>query len=149
MSKDKKIIIGLIILLIATVSIAAVLFLKDKNDKTAVIVNTDQELQDVDTTNQLRVKINPQIVVKQDTMQNLYFENVNKDRYLQCKIRLEDSKKYIYESELISENEIIKADVIDESKLKKGNNNALAEIYAYDKNKEKTKQTNVKIVLVK
>lgn len=147
MKRDKKIIMGLIILLIIAIGAAVFLFLHE--DKTAIIITTDKQVQDVDETNQLRIKINPQIEVKSGTMQNIYFENVNKDRYMQCKIKLSGEDKYIYESQMISENEVIQADVIDESRLKKGENKALAEIYAYDLHKEKTKQTNVEIVLIK
>lgn len=147
MKKDKKIIIGLLILLIVAISAAAFFFLQE--DKTAVIVNTDQKLQNVDATNQLRIKINPQIEVKENTMQNLYFQNVNENRYMQCKIKLEGAEEYIYESQLLKQGEIIQADVIDESQLRKGYNDATAEIYTYDLNKEKTAQRDVGIVLVK
>lgn len=149
--KKKKTLIIILIIVIAALAVAlgftVVHMLNDNGpSRTAVIEqDNDTDLNDVDTTGQLRIKINPVIKVKNDTMQNLNFCNYNEGRLLQCKIKVGDN--YVYDSGLLEEGEILKGDFVEMKHLKKGENEALAEIYSYSPEEEPIGQTNVKITL--
>ena len=151
--KDKKkkttivILILVIVALVAALAITSCHFLNDNGpSRTAVIEqDNDTDLNDVDTTGQLRIKINPVITVKNDTMQNLNFCNYNEGRLLQCKIKVGDN--YVYDSGLLKEGEILKGDFVEMKYLKKGANEALAEVYSYSPEEEPIGQTNVKVTL--
>ncbi len=146
-SKKQKILI--IVLLIAVVLMGVWLFYALHADdlrtsKTAVIVQTDEELNDM-SSGQIRVRINSAVQIYEETMQDLAFANLNQDRQLQCKIKVGDT--YVYNSGLIQSGDIIQADVVDISALKQGKNQATAEIYSYDMDKELIGQTNTIIDL--
>ena len=120
--KNKKQKILIIILLIAVALMGAGLFyVLNGNDlrtsKTAVIVQTNEELSDTNG-GQVRIRINSAVQVYEDTMQDLAFANLNEDRQLQCKIKVGDT--YVYNSGLIKSGDIVQADVIDTSVLQKG-----------------------------
>ena len=90
--KNKKQKILIIILLIAVALMGAGLFyVLNGNDlrtsKTAVIVQTNEELSDTNG-GQVRIRINSAVQVYEDTMQDLAFANLNEDRQLQCKIKV-------------------------------------------------------------
>ncbi|MEY8367095.1 hypothetical protein AALA22_15825 [Anaerovoracaceae bacterium 41-7] len=147
--KNKKQKILIIILLIAVALMGAGLFyVLNGNDlrtsKTAVIVQTNEELSDTNG-GQVRIRINSAVQVYEDTMQDLAFANLNEDRQLQCKIKVGDT--YVYNSGLIKSGDIVQADVIDTSVLQKGKNQATAEIYSYNEDKELKGQSNVIIDL--
>ena len=146
-SKKQK---WIIIILLITVAImgAGLFYVLSGNDlrtsKTAVIVQTDEELNDM-SSGQIRVRINSAVQIYEETMQDLAFANLNQDRQLQCKIKVGDT--YVYNSGLIQSGDIIQADVVDISALKQGKNQATAEIYSYDMDKELIGQTNTIIDL--
>jgi len=143
--KKKPILIIILVVIILALIGALAFFILNDNDKTAIIVETDMELQDVENDGMIRIKMNPYINVQKDTMQNLEFYNLNEGRLLQLKIKAKD--KYVYESELIEEGKIVKADVIDTKDLPSGETEALAEVYSYTPDGELVAQTNVEIVL--
>ena len=112
--------------------------------KTAVIVQTDEALNDM-KNGQLRIRINSAVQIQADTMQNLAFANLNKNRKLQCKIKVNDV--YVYDSGFVETGDVVQADVIDTTALKEGKNTATAEIYNYNMNQELIGQTNTVIDL--
>ncbi|NBH60601.1 hypothetical protein D1155_02800 [Anaerotruncus sp. 80] len=147
--KNKKQKILIIVLLIAVVMLGVGLFHALHSDdletsKTAVIVQTNEELSDTNG-GQVRIRINSAVQVYEDTMQDLAFANLNEDRQLQCKIKVGDT--YVYNSGLIKSGDIVQADVIDTSALQQGKNTATAEIYSYDMGKDLIGQTNTIIAL--
>ena len=147
--KNKKQKILIIILLIAVALMGAGLFyVLNGNDlrtsKTAVIVQTNEELSDTNG-GQVRIRINSAVQVYEDTMQDLAFANLNEGRQLQCRIKVGDT--YVYNSGLIKSGDIVQADVIDTSALQQGKNTATAEIYSYDMDKDLIGQTNTIIDL--
>ena len=97
------------------------------------------------SSGQLRIRINSAVQIYEETMQDLAFANLNKDRQLECKIKVGDT--YIYDSGFIQTGDIVQADVIDTSVLQQGKNTATAEIYSYDMDKELVSQTNTIIDL--
>ena len=115
-----------------------------ETSKTAVIVQTDEELNDMGG-GQLRIRINSAVQIYENTMQDLAFANLNEDRQLQCKIKVGDT--YVYNSGLVKSGDIIQADVVDISALKQGKNQGTAEIYSYDMDNELISQTNTIIDL--
>ena len=147
--KKRLIIIFIIIILILSLVIglmACQLLDGDKPSKTAVIEqDTQEELNDVEETGQLRIKINPVVTVKNDTMQNLNFCNYNDERLLQCKIKV--GEDYVYIGEKLKPSEILKGDFVDMKHLKTGENEALAEIYSFSLAGDAIGQTNVKMTL--
>ena len=87
--KNKKQKILIIVLLIAVVLMGVGLFYALHADdletsRTAVIVQTDEELNDM-SSGQVRVRINSAVQIYEETMQDLAFANLNQDRQLQCK----------------------------------------------------------------
>ena len=147
--KNKKQKILIIILLIAVALMGAGLFyvlngIYLRTIKTDVIVQKNEELRDTNG-GQVRIRINSAVQVYEDTMQDLAFANLNEDRQLQCKIKVGDT--YVYNSGLIKSGDIVQADVIDTSVLQKGKNQATAEIYSYNEDKELKGQSNVIIDL--
>ena len=147
--KNKKQKILIIVLLIAVVLMGVWLFYALHADdletsKTAVIVQTDEELNDMGG-GQLRIRINSAVQIYENTMQDLAFANLNEDRQLQCKIKVGDT--YVYNSGLVKSGDIIQADVVDISALKQGKNQGTAEIYSYDMDNELISQTNTIIDL--
>ena len=146
-SKKQK---WIIIILLITVALmgAGLFYVLSGNDlrtsKTAVIVQTDEELNDM-SSGQIRVRINSAVQIYEETMQDLAFANLNQDRQLQCKIKVGDT--YVYNSGLVKSGDIIQADVVDISALKQGKNQATAEIYSYNMDKELIGQTNTIIDL--
>jgi len=95
---------------------------------------------------ELRVRINPVVYVKHNTMQNLELYNLNKDRYLVCELIYED--EIIYTSDYIKEGEMLKGDVIKTDNLNKGDNEVTVAISSFALDKQKMGQTNVIINLV-
>ena len=147
--KNKKQKILIIVLLIAVVLMGVGLFYALHADdletsRTAVIVQTDEELNDM-SSGQVRVRINSAVQIYEETMQDLAFANLNQDRQLQCKIKVGDT--YVYNSGFVKSRDIVQADVIDISALKQGKNQATAEIYSYNMDKELIGQTNTIIDL--
>lgn len=148
MTKEKKIITILIVLLICALAVSSFLLLK-RDTKTAVIEKTEQQLNDAEKTGQIRIKINSTIQVEGDTMQDIDFYNVNDNRLLKCKIKLKANDECVYESEFVNPGEYIKADILN-SDIKAGTHEAIAEFYSYSvDSKKKIGQVNAEIVLVK
>lgn len=147
--KKKKPVLIIVLILIIIALVGAVIFFLTQDNKTAVIVETDAQLQDVDADGKIRVKMNPYVYVKEGTMQNLEFYNLNEGRLLKLKINVgtDEDPVYVYESPFLEEGQIIKADVIDTSKLSEGDNDARAEIYSYKSEDEFISQTNVLFTL--
>jgi DNA-directed RNA polymerase delta subunit len=112
--------------------------------KTAVIVKTQEALHDT-SDGQLRLKMNSAVQIYEDTMQDLNFVNLNEERQLRCKMKVDNI--YIYDSGLIKAGDMVQADVIHTAPLKKGQNTVTAEIYNYDMQEEMIGQTNVTIDL--
>ncbi|MEY8368159.1 hypothetical protein AALA24_05255 [Anaerovoracaceae bacterium 42-11] len=147
--KNKKQKILIVVLLIAVVLMGVGLFYALHTDsletsKTAVIVQTNEKLNNMND-GQLRIRINSAVQIYEETMQDLAFANLNKDRQLQCKIRVGDT--YVYDSGLIKSGDVVQADIVDTSTLKKGKNQATAEIYNYNMDNELIGQNNTIIDL--
>lgn len=92
-----------------------------------------------------RFRFNTTITVKKNTIQNFDFENVNKDKTLQVKIRYID--EYIFDSHSIAYGKKLTADVLTKE-MNKGTYNAIAEVYSYNMDGEKTNQTNFQIKII-
>lgn len=143
--KQRKIIIVLIVIMIAMAGVIAYFLLHDEKQETAIIVETNEELEKTEETGDISVTISPSVVVEENTMQNLNFYNLNEGRDLQLKIKVGD--KYIYESPLVKTGTKIQADVIDTSALSKGENEVLGEIYSYDLEGNERGHHNVKFII--
>lgn len=148
--KKKGLIVFLVVLIIALAAALGFMawqMMHAEPGQTAVIeTDPNEELNSVDGTGQVRIKINPVITVKNDTMQNLNFCNYNEDRELQCKIKVGES--YVYTSKKLKSSEILVGDFVKMEKLKKGKNEAIAEVYSFAPDSEELiGQTNVKIEL--
>jgi hypothetical protein len=144
----KKALIFIIILLLAVMAVEGALLYKKLTytgaSVTAVIQDGTEELNDPDTGN-LRISINTDVTVIDDTMQNLDFANYNKNRYLRCRIKY--GNDYIYDSGLLPENKVLVGDFVDTDKLEKGDNDVIAEVYSYSLDEEEIGQTNVQLVM--
>jgi flagellar basal body-associated protein FliL len=144
----KKALIFIIVLLLAVMAVEGTLLYKKLTytgaSVTAVIQDGTEELNDPDTGN-LRISINTDVTVMDDTMQNLNFANYNKNRYLRC--RLKYGNDYIYDSGLLGENKVLVGDFVDTDKLEKGDNDIIAEVYSYSLDEEEIGQTNVQLVM--
>ena len=144
-SKNKQVIVIITLSALLCLSLAIVTCLSAADHPTAILAETNNSLEDPDETGKIRVKMNTCINVYENTMQDIDFFNLNKNRFMKLKIVIEDEE--IYESSYIAEGEVLEADLIDVKALKKGENNALAEVYSYTLNKELIGQRNVEITL--
>ena len=93
----------------------------------------------------IRIKINPEVTIKNGVMQDLYFANYNETRLLQCKIV--SNGAVVYDSGFVQTGDVIVGDYVKTDKLVKGKNEALAEIYSYNYEEKLISQTNVEIAL--
>jgi hypothetical protein len=140
----------LIVLLAAALTVIMILlFVQCEEDKgpsqTAVIYQNEEESLNIPESGSIRIVISPVVQVIDKTMQNLGFCNYNKDRLLQCRIRV--GEQYVYDSGLLAEGSELIGDFVETEMLKKGENEALAEIYSYTLEEQPVGQTNVKIIL--
>jgi len=147
MTKEKTktgiiIILSALIIVLGTVTVSA---LSRGDVKTAYIEKALAEEIVDNTDGTIRIKINPEINIKNGVMQDLYFANYNESRYLECKIKVDD--KYVYDSDFVETGDIIVGDFIKTDGLSKGRTEAVAEIYSYDLAKKKVSQTNVEVAL--
>ena len=153
-NKTQKIIIILLVLaLLVAVGLLAMQLLGGEEElkgpsQTAVIEKNEAEELTPQTAGQIRIKINPVVEVKNDTLQNLNFCNYNEERKLQCKIKV--GEEYVYDSGRLEPGMELKGDwVAKPEALESGENEATAEIYSYDLEDNPIGQTNVNIVLNK
>lgn len=133
--------------LIAVILILLLLLIKQCSapNKTAVIEVNNKDIQEIQD-GQIRIRMNPSITVKHETMQDMEFCNYNEDRLMKLNIKINGAS--VYESQFIKPGEILKADIIDTGMLKEGDNDAIAEIHTYSISEAPIGQTNVKIVLI-
>lgn len=145
-NRRQKIVIMVLMSAVITLSIGLYFSLQqnDNISKTAVIVQSSEKLNDM-RSGQLRIRINSAVQIYGETMQDLAFANLNKDRQLQCKIKVGDI--CVYDSGFVKSGDIVQADVVDISVLQKGKNPAIAEIYNYNMEHELIGQTNTMIEL--
>lgn len=147
--QKNKLIVPVIILAAALIAAGFGLWYFLSHQKTAVIAPAQVEDTHDTSDGQIRIKISSAVDIKDGTMQNLNFQNINTDRLMKCKIKLEGSDSYIYESQFVEYGEMITADFIKTGSMKSGENLAIAELYTYNtKTKEKIGQVNVKLVLI-
>lgn len=138
----------LLLIVLLTVWITSCMMEKNREkgpSVTAVIKENTEEVADHSASGSIRIVINPVVEIIDDTMQNLGFCNYNENRFLQCKIKVGET--YIYDSGLLPEGSELIGDFVDTGELKKGENEALAEIYSYTEEQLPIGQTNVKIIL--
>lgn len=138
---NKKIIISIL----AAIVVLAGIFV------TVAVINTDtaeiadETVETYDTSDgNVRLRINTDIIVEDGVMTNLNFGNVNKDRTMECRIKVDDS--YVYESPKIETGKKIVSDKLD-SKLEAGTYEATVEIISYT-GEEPSGQTNVGVNLI-
>ena len=136
------------ILIIILMIIIIILLLRecDGRDSATAIIDEPQnvELNDTDS-GMVRIKMSPQVNIENGIMKELNFCNYNKDRQLKVVIKCGD--KRVYESPMVKSGKILESAQINSGNLKKGENDAIAEVYSYDLNGNLAGQTNVKIVL--
>ncbi len=96
-----------------------------------------------------RYRMNTTLTVAKNTIQDLGFENINKDRYLRIKIKLdyENDTEYIYDSKLVPFGQRITADVLLKP-VPAGTYHTIAECYSYSLDKKQLAQTNFQITLI-
>lgn len=138
-------IIALIVVIIILLAITVSTVNANQGRTTAYIEKALAEEITDNSNGSIRIKINPDITIKNGVMQDLYFANYNEIRLLQCKILCND--KYVYDSGLVKTGDIVIGDYIKVDHLKKGENPALAEIYSYDYDEKLISHTNVEITL--
>ena len=138
----KKIIIAILaaIVVIAGVFITVAIVNSDK----AEIADETVETYDTSDGN-VRLRINTDISVEDGVMTNLDFGNVNKDRIMECKIKIDDN--YVYESPKIETGKKIVSDKLDNSGLEPGSYEAVAEIRSYT-GEDLSGQTNIGVNLI-
>lgn len=148
--KKKNRLIPLIILLccIILALLAGLWWLLNQEHETAVVEPIPTtEMQDT-SSGQIRIKVNSTVNIIDGTMQDLNLQNVNENRLMKCMIKYNGD--YIYKSQFIEAGSMITADFINDEELKKGKNEAIAEMYTYDpQTKEKIGQVNAKLILIK
>lgn len=139
---SKKIIIAI---LAAIVVIAGVFVtLAVINHDSAEIANETVETYDTSDGN-VRLRITTDITVKDGVMTNLDFGNVNKDRIMDCAIKIDDN--CVYQSPKIETGKKIVSDKIDISSLEPGTYEAVAEIRSYT-GENLSGQTNIGVNLI-
>ena len=108
--------------------------------------NTSEIHSDQSST---RYRMNTTITVVQNTIQNLDFENINENKYLRVKIKLDydNDTDYIYDSELVPFGKKVTADTLLKE-VPAGTYHAVAECYSYSSEKEQLSQTNINITLI-
>ncbi len=150
--KERKQKILTVLLIIALIIILILLMIQCQGEpaysgpsRTAVIEKNEEEALTEPESRNTRIVISPSVQIINDTMQDLYFCNFNKERLLQCKIRV--GEVYVYDSGLLEEGNELIGDFIETEALEAGDNAALAEIYSYDLEKNPIGQTNVNLVL--
>lgn len=144
--KDKKttVLAGAIVLLLALTGFFA--FKALNPPETAVILQTNEEVHSADTTGTVRISVSPTITVKDGTMQDLNFFNTNENRLMAIKLYTQkdgEIQDIIYDSPKIETNKVIAGDYVDTSKLEKGSNTVMAEVFYYDLDENLIGQTNV------
>ena len=117
----------------------------DGNNNTTQIIVDDKETLHDTTDGNIRIKINPNIKIKNGMMEDLNFCNYNEDRILKLKIMVDNQSAY--ESGEIGAGEILKSDYLNTNVLKEGSNNAIAQVYSYSEARELLSQTNVAVSL--
>ncbi len=95
---------------------------------TAVVVEIEESCHDT-AGGDVRIRMCPDVLIENGTMQNLYFSNLNQDRLMKLVIRLDGEK--IYDSPFVKEGTMIQADSIDVTRLRPGRNKVLGEVYYY------------------
>ena len=113
-------------------------------------------IEEVDTTETVntndsttRYRLNSTITVVKNTIQNLDFENVNEDKYLRIKIKLNpDDNDYIYDSELVPFGKKIVSDTLNRTGVPAGTYKTIAECFVYSPDKEQIAQTNFEITII-
>lgn len=137
-----------IIVIIILIMVMAIFFFHNCNGneiETAVTTENKEVLLNDNSNENIKVKLNPSIDIKEGVLQNLNFSNFNEDRLLKIKIKV--NNEYIYESDFIKPKEVLKSDLIKENNLKLDGKEAIGEIYSYTTDKELVGQTNVVINL--
>ena len=99
-----------------------------------------------------RYRFNTTMTVIKDTIQNMNFENVNEEKYLQIKIKLHpDDEDYIFDSGLIPPGKMLTGDALL-THIEPEEYETIAECYSYGKiseeDFEQLSQTNFEIKLV-
>lgn len=150
--KQKRGLLFLILLLILLLAVLGVLmWILSQPVETAVILPTEEEVHDAEATGTIRISLEPSVTIKEGTMQDLNFFNMNKNRLMSIKIYTQDGdeiKDLVYTSPKIKTGTAIAGDFIDTSKLIKGKNKATVKVYYYDLEENLIGQTNVKDILL-
>jgi len=150
--KERKQKILTVLLIIALIVILILLMIQCQGEpaysgpsRTAVIEkNETEELTEPDSRS-TRIVISPSVRIINETMQDLYFCNYNKERLLRCRIKV--GEEYVYDSGMLEEGKELIGDFIKTDALMAGDNEALAEIYSYDLEENPIGQTNVNLIL--
>ncbi|MCQ4635214.1 hypothetical protein NE619_00510 [Anaerovorax odorimutans] len=145
--KQKDLSFCLILLIVIIALSTAFIVLSSKDDMgfndTGVAALSEQELYD-NSDGKFRLSMNSSVRVKDDILQDINFANYNSDRYLRVCIQYDG--KTIYDSNLVAEGQLIGSDkLLSEATLPKGEVDALATVYTYDKEKQERGKMNVKI----
>lgn len=136
------------ILIIVLIIIIIILLLRSCNTqqvKTAVITENESVVLNDTSSGNIRVKLNPEVDVKDGVLQNLNFSNFNEDRLLKIKIKVDD--EYVYESDYIKPKQVLEGDIIKDNDIEFNGKKAIAQIYSYTTDKQLVGQTNVEIKL--
>ncbi len=145
----------IIVPLIILAGVIVVICLMNRPQPDTPVIN--RYIEEIDTSETVntdsaktRYRLNTTLTVVQNTIQNLNFENVNKDKYVRVKIKLDHDKDtdYIYDSELIPYGKKVTSDTLLTTDVPKGTYHTIAECYVYNMEKEQLAQTNFKITLI-
>ncbi len=80
---------------------------------------------------------------KEELLNSTNFSKYNEDRLLKIKVKVDG--QYVYESDFMEPEMILKGDFFDENGINIGGDNVIGEIYSYTRDKEFIGQTNVVI----
>lgn len=143
-----------IILIIGTIGViiaGAAFLMQPRVDEPYI----NRYIEEIDTTDvnidssSTRYKLNTTLIVKQSTIQDLNFENVNEGKSLRLKIKLnKEDSGYIYDSGLVPFGTKVTADTLKTTDVAAGTYHTIAECYVYTESEEQIAQTNFEITLI-
>lgn len=145
--RNNRIYLGFVGVVVAVAMTGGVMTLLNRDDDSKINRYVeDTVVEDVNTdVSKTRFRFNTTVTVKKNTIQNLNFENVNEDKTMQIKIKCDD--EYVFDSHSIEFGKKLTADVLMKP-LDKGDYDALAEVYTFNSDGEKTNQTNFNMKIV-
>ncbi len=115
------------------------MLLHGRTDSGAEITRARAQLHDT-SDGRMRVMMNTTMHYEKGRIQDVFFQSVNENRYMKCRIRLDGAGKgdYVAETPFLSPGEMVRSLSADRFALKRGTNRGTAEICTYSSRREET-----------